>query len=48
MDEEALYVLNGMLKLDPGKRFNAIDCLACPWFDSLREEEVEKLIRADR
>jgi hypothetical protein len=37
-----------MLMLDPNKRFNAIDCLACSWFDSIREESVEQLIRTDR
>lgn len=48
IDEESLDVLKGMLMLDPNKRFNAIDCLACSWFDSIREESVEQLIRTDR
>jgi serine/threonine protein kinase len=45
MDKESLQLLNGMLKLDPNKRFTAVDCLAAPWFDSIREEEVERLIK---
>ena len=32
--------------LDPNKRFSAIDCLACSWFDALREPEIDRLIEA--
>jgi serine/threonine protein kinase len=48
MDEQSLEVLRGMLMLDPNKRFTAVDCLSCSWFDNLREESVEQLIRNDR
>jgi serine/threonine protein kinase len=33
-----------MLSLDPEKRLSAADALAEPWFDSMREPEVEQLI----
>ena len=48
MDEQSLEVLRGMLMLDPNKRFTAVDFLSCSWFDNLREESVEQLIRNDR
>jgi len=48
MTPEALQCLKGMLALDPERRSTAIEALAEPWFDSLREPEVEQLIQADR
>jgi hypothetical protein len=38
--------LKGTLTLDPVKRFSAIDCLACGWFDQIREPEIDRLIEA--
>lgn len=40
--------MKGLLRLDPSKRLTAVEALALPWFDDLRDEEVEQLIRADR
>ena len=37
-----------MLTLDPEKRLSAVEALAEPWFDNLREPEVEQLIQQDR
>ena len=37
-----------MLTLDPEHRFTAIDALAEPWFDQMREPEVEHIIQNDR
>ena len=37
-----------MLALDPEVRFTAIEALAEPWFDCLREPEIEQLIQSDR
>ena len=46
MTPEALQVLRGLLQLDPNKRLTAIECLAEPWFDEIREPDVEQLIKA--
>lgn len=48
MTPEALQCVKGMLALDPDKRLTAAEALAEPWFDNLREPEVEHLIQADR
>ena len=48
MSPEALQMLKGTLELDPTKRLSAVDCLAEPWFDEIREPEVDQLIRAHR
>jgi hypothetical protein len=42
-----LKLLKGTLTLDPVKRFTAIDCLACSWFDDIREPEIERLVEAN-
>ena len=44
MTPEAIQCLKGLLILDPEKRSTAIEALAEPWFDNLREPEVEALI----
>jgi len=44
MTPEALQFLKGMLTLDPETRLTAVEALAEPWFDNLREPEVEQLI----
>ena len=41
MSPEALQMLKGTLELDPTKRLSAIECLAEPWFDEIREPEVD-------
>jgi hypothetical protein len=33
-----------MLAMDPEHRFTALDCLADPFFDGLRDTEIEKMI----
>ncbi len=38
--------MNGMLKMDPDERMTAIECLAHPYFDGIRDEEVQKLVNA--
>ena len=48
MTPEALQLLKGTLTLDPTKRLSAIECLAEPWFDEIREPEIDQLIRAHR
>ena len=44
MTPEALQCLKGMLMMDAEKRLTAVEALAEPWFDSIREPEVEALI----
>lgn len=48
MTPEALQCLKGMLTMDSEKRLTAVEALAEPWFDSIREPEVEALIQQDR
>ena len=47
LSPDALKLLKGMLTLDPAKRFTAVDCLACSWFDDIREPEIERLVEAN-
>lgn len=44
LSKDALSLLKGTLTMDPAKRFTAIDCLASPWFDNMREPEIDRLI----
>ena len=37
--------MKGMLEMDPNERYNALECLADPYFDGLRDPEVEKMIK---
>jgi serine/threonine protein kinase len=48
LSPDALKLLKGTLALDPTKRFTALECLACSWFDDLREPEVDRLIEAEQ
>lgn len=34
----------GTLMLDPEERYTAMDCLADPYFDGLRDPEIEKMV----
>jgi cyclin-dependent kinase-like len=44
LSTKALSLMNGMLKMDPEERYTALDCLANPYFDGIREPEIEKII----
>ena len=44
LSKKALNLMKGMLEMDPNERYNALECLADPYFDGLREPEVEKMI----
>jgi serine/threonine protein kinase len=37
--------MKGMLEMDPDERYTALECLGDPYFDGLREPEIEKLAR---
>ena len=45
MSSKALSLMSGMLQMEVGKRFTAIECLAHPYFDGMRSDEVENLIQ---
>ena len=45
MSSKALSLMKGMLSMEEDKRFNAIDCLAHPFFDGMRDEDIEALIQ---
>lgn len=44
MSAKALNLMNGMLTMEVEKRLTAIECLAHPYFDGLRDTEVEAMI----
>ena len=45
MSSKALSLMSGMLLMEEGKRFTAIECLAHPYFDGLRNDEIDNLIQ---
>ena len=45
MSSKALSLMSGMLAMEVGKRLTAIECLAHPYFDGMRSDEVENLIQ---
>lgn len=40
-----MNLLSGMLTMEVNKRLTAIECLAHPFFDGIREDEIENLIQ---
>lgn len=44
MSAQALSLLSGMLNMEVKERLTAIECLAHPYFDRLRDDEIEVLI----
>jgi hypothetical protein len=38
--------MKGMLEMDPEHRYTALECLGDPYFDGLRDPEVEKMVKA--
>lgn len=45
ISSKALNLLSGMLTMEVNKRLTAIECLAHPFFDGIREDEIENLIQ---
>jgi hypothetical protein len=37
--------MKGMLEMDPANRLSALECLADPYFEGLREPEVERMVK---
>lgn len=45
LSKKALSIMKAMLEMDPADRITAIEALADPYFDGLRDAEVEKLLK---
>ena len=41
LSKKALSLMNGLLKMDPSDRLTALEALAHPYFDALRETDQE-------
>jgi len=44
LSKKALNIMKAMLEMDPSQRITALEALADPYFDGMRDAEVEKLI----
>ena len=40
--------MNGMLKMDPDSRYTAFECIAAPYFDGLRDPDLERMVQSLR
>jgi cyclin-dependent kinase-like len=45
MSSKALSLMSGMLQMELGKRLTAIECLAHPYFDGMRNDEIDNMIQ---
>lgn len=45
MGSKAIDLLKGMLSMEPDERLTALECLAHPYFDGMRSEEVNAMIQ---
>ena len=46
--KKGVSLMNGLLAMDPHKRFSALEALAHPYFDTVRDTEVEQMIKQRR
>ena len=44
LSAKALGLMSGMLRMEPEERLTALECLAHPYFDGMREPEIERMI----
>lgn len=44
LSKKALSLMNGMLMMDPEERYTALDCLADPLFDNIRDPDIEEMV----
>ena len=44
LSKKALNLMNGMLMMDPEERYTSMDCLSDPFFDNIREPDIEEMI----
>ena len=47
MSSKAINLMKGMLAMEAKDRMTAIECLAHPFFDGLRDDEINQLIQGD-
>jgi len=45
MSKKSISLMNGFLEMDPAKRITSLEALAHPYFDGIRDEETNNLIR---
>ena len=45
LSKKALSIMKGMLTMDPNERLTAIEALADPYFDGMRDAEVERIVK---
>ena len=45
MSSKALSLMTGMLNMEVSSRLTAIECLAHPYFDGMRNEETDNIIQ---
>jgi cyclin-dependent kinase-like len=44
LSKKALNLMNGMLMMDPEERYTAMDCIADPYFDNIRDPDIEESV----
>ena len=44
INKKGIDLMNGLLEMDPHKRLTSLEALAHPYFDGIRDEEVNNLI----
>lgn len=48
MSKNSISLMAGMLEMDPKQRFTAIDALEHSYFDTVRDEEIENVIKSNK